>query len=71
MVYGLKGHSVILRNPMLISPPPIRRLRGRPRSHPRVFPRPDGTVTCAASRARPYRRRRDRLRCQAQAQLGR
>ena len=57
MVYGLKGHSVILRNPMPISPHALFvECEGTDGSvdTPEVFPRPDGTVyVCGLSSAAP------------------
>jgi glycine/D-amino acid oxidase-like deaminating enzyme len=55
MVYGLKGHSVILRNPMPISPHAVfveRETADGSVDTPEVFPRPDGTVyVCGLSSA--------------------
>ena len=57
MVYGLKGHSVILRNPMPISPHALFvECEGMDGSvdTPEVFPRPDGTVyVCGLSSTAP------------------
>jgi glycine/D-amino acid oxidase-like deaminating enzyme len=56
-VYGLKGHSVILRNPIPISPQALfvecEAMDGSVDT-PEVFPRPDGTVyVCGLSSAAP------------------
>jgi glycine/D-amino acid oxidase-like deaminating enzyme len=57
MVYGLKGHSVILRNPMPISPHALFvecETTDGAVDTPEVFPRPDGTVyVCGLSSAAP------------------
>ena len=57
MVYGLKGHSVILRNPMPISPHALFvecEATDGSVDTPEVFPRPDGTVyVCGLSSAAP------------------
>jgi glycine/D-amino acid oxidase-like deaminating enzyme len=57
MVYGLKGHSVILRNPMPISPHALFvecEAADGAVDTPEVFPRPDGTVyVCGLSSAAP------------------
>jgi glycine/D-amino acid oxidase-like deaminating enzyme len=57
MVYGLKGHSVILRNPVPISPHALfvecEAMDGSVDT-PEVFPRPDGTVyVCGLSSPAP------------------
>jgi glycine/D-amino acid oxidase-like deaminating enzyme len=57
MVYGLKGHSVILRNPIPISPHALfvecEAIDGSVDT-PEVFPRPDGTVyVCGLSSTAP------------------
>jgi glycine/D-amino acid oxidase-like deaminating enzyme len=57
MVYGLKGHSVVLRNPMPISPHALFvecEASDGSVNTPEVFPRPDGTVyVCGLSSAAP------------------
>jgi glycine/D-amino acid oxidase-like deaminating enzyme len=57
MVYGLKGHSVILRNPRPISPHALFlecEAEDGSLDTPEVFPRPDGTTyVCGLSSAAP------------------
>jgi glycine/D-amino acid oxidase-like deaminating enzyme len=57
MVYGLKGHSVILRNPIPISPHALFvecEASDGSVNTPEVFPRPDGTVyVCGLSSVAP------------------
>jgi glycine/D-amino acid oxidase-like deaminating enzyme len=60
MVYGLKGHSVLLRNPVPISPHALfveYEATDGSVDTPEVFPRPDGTVyVCGLSSAAPLPR---------------